>query len=457
MLPMETAVLLAFGFELVICIAAGVPTWIGLAVGLVLFLAYGLIKGHGLLDLLRMCGDGIATARGILIAFIFIGALTALWRASGTVAEIVLLTSPLVSTAMAPLATFLLTAGMSFLIGTSFGTAATMGVVCMTLARSLGADPLVIGGAILSGAYFGDRISPLSTSALLVRTVTDTDMTGNMRGMVRTALVPFVAAVAAYAVWGRLTAGAVPVSVGTGMLDGLSGYFGRNLIALLPALLVLVLPLFKVSVKGSMLASIVAAAAVCVSVHGATPAELVRWAIAGFACSDASVGALMDGGGILSMVNIGVIVCLSSSYAGIFEGTGLLCGVRQHIAGLARRITPYGAVLAVSIPTSMVACNQTLGIMLAHQLCQGVEPDSRSLALDLEDTAVVVSPLVPWSIACTAVASMCTAPATCFLAAVYLWLIPLWRLAQALFLRRDGDVPETVSRLSRGFRGAISR
>lgn len=455
--PMETAVLVAFGIELVVCIVLGMPTWIGLAIGLALFLAYGLAKGHGLLDLLRMCGDGIATARGILITFIFIGALTALWRASGTVAEIVLLASPLVSPVMAPLATFFLTAGMSFLIGTSFGTAATMGVVCMTLARSLGADPLVVGGAILSGSYFGDRISPLSTSALLVRTVTGTDMAGNMRNMMRSALVPLIAAIAVYALWGCMTVGTASLVTGPDMLTNLSGYYGRSLVALLPALLVLILPLFRVSVRGSMAASIAAAAAVCLGLRGAAPLDLLRWAALGFTSGSAKLGSLMDGGGVLSMVNVAAIVCLSSSYAGIFEGTGLLRGVQRHIDGLARRITPYGAVLAVSIPTSMVACNQTLGIMLAHQLCHNVESDARALALDLEDTAVVVSPLVPWSIACSAVASMCGAPGTCFLAAIYLWFIPLWRLACALLARRVGGAADIATRLGSGFRGAISR
>lgn len=70
-------------------------------------------------------------------------------------------------------------------------------------------------------------------------------------------------------------------------------------------------------------------------------------------------------------------------------------------------MTPFAAVLAVAVPASMIACNQTLGTMLANDLCSGLEPTSGSLALDLEDSAVVVSPLVPWSTACAAVVTMC--------------------------------------------------
>lgn len=73
------------------------------------------------------------------------------------------------------------------------------------------------------------------------------------------------------------------------------------------------------------------------------------------------------------MVNVSLVVCLSSSFSGLFDGTGLLDGVRGLVEGLARRVSPYAAVLAVSVPASMVACNQTLGIMLTSQLCGHAE------------------------------------------------------------------------------------
>ncbi len=434
-MSLEAAVLIAFCAELVACVALSLPIPVALIIGLVLFCAYGVRRGRGLRELARLAADGVATARGVIVAMVLIGVLTAFWRASGTVAQIVLVASPFVTPAAAPLATFVLTGIMSFLTGTSFGTAATMGVVCMTMAKSMGADPLLIGGAILSGAYFGDRVSPISTSALLVRVVTGTDLAGNFRAMMRSAAVPLAAAVAVYALGGALGPHAQAAGAAGGATAALAAYFNQGMIALVPALLILVLPLMRVSVKGAMGASIVAAAAVCLFVRGIAPADLAAYAVFGFAAGDASVAQLMDGGGLVSMVNVVVIVSISSSYAGIFKGTGLLDGVRDHISGLARRVTPFGAVLAVSIPASMVACNQTLGIMLSHQLCAHVEPDARALALDLEDTTVVVSPLVPWSIACSAVVTMCGAPHLCFATAFYLWCIPAWRLGCALVKR----------------------
>ena len=137
---------------------------------------------------------------------------------------------------------------------------------------------------------------------------------------------------------------------------------------------------------------------------------------------------MLGGGGIVSMVRVGAIVCLSSSYAGIFEGTGLLTGVQSAIARLGRRTFPFLATVLTAALTSMVACNQTLAIMLTQQLCGELEPDKETFALDLEDSVVVISPLVPWSIASAVPLATVGAPTAAVAAACYLYFLPAWRL-----------------------------
>ena len=97
------------------------------------------------------------------------------------------------------LASFLLCCLVSFLTGTSFGSAATIGVICMTMADSMGIPSIYTGGAILAGIFFGDRCSPVSTSALLVSELTKTDLFSNIRNMLRSALVPFALCCIIYA------------------------------------------------------------------------------------------------------------------------------------------------------------------------------------------------------------------------------------------------------------------
>ena len=128
-----------------------------------------------------MALDGVLTVRNILITFLLIGILTALWRAAGTIAVIVSYASALIRPSVFLLMTFLLNCAVSVLMGTSFGTSATMGVICATMGTALGVDIRLIGGAVLSGVLFGDRCSPVSTSALLVAELTGTSVFDNIR------------------------------------------------------------------------------------------------------------------------------------------------------------------------------------------------------------------------------------------------------------------------------------
>ena len=129
------------------------------------------------------------------------------------------------------------------------------------------------------------------------------------------------------------------------------------------------------------------------------------------------------------------IVSVSSTFSGLFDGTGLLTGLRGLTHRLAEKATPFGSLLAVSVVTSVISCNQTLAIMLSHALCRE-EQTNRELAIGLENTAVVIAPLVPWSIAGAVPLSSLNAPTMALLGACYLYFIPLWNLVVSLYRRK---------------------
>ena len=129
-------------------------------------------------------------------------------------------------------------------------------------------------------------------------------------------------------------------------------------------------------------------------------------------------------------------MCISAAYSGIFQATGLLDTTRAGIARMSRRITPFSAMLCTAVAASVIACNQTLSILLTHQLCADTEPDGPSCAIDLENSVVVLAPLVPWSIAGAVPLASAGAPEQSLLAACYLYLIPLYSLVRKLLCRR---------------------
>ncbi len=112
----------------------------------------------------------------------------------------------------------------------------------------------------------------------------------------------------------------------------------------------------------------------------------------------------------------------------MFKKTGLLNGLQKSIGALAARVGTYGATLITAAIASMIACNQTLSILLTQQLCGKLRDDPSQAAIDLEDTAVVVAAMVPWSIASGVPLTAVGAPASSILLACFLYLLPAWRL-----------------------------
>lgn len=435
---MATALLGVFVVTLLTCSLLGVPTVWPLLGGALLFFGYGAAQGHSWLAMARAALSSVHTVGKILVTFLLIGVLTAMWRASGTIVYIVDITSGMCSGPVILLATFLLCCLMSFLTGTSFGTAVTMGTICAFIATNAGAPILLTGGAVLSGSYFGDRCSPVSTSSLLVATLTGTSVPNNIPAMVRSSLMPFVLACVLFLGMGVL----MDVGADASSVAGLSGQkaVGSTQIAtgfnltpweLMPAILVLGLSLLRLDVWIVLAAGAVSAAVLACVCQGMDVPGVALACVAGFSPLPGQ-SSLMAGGGIVSMLAVAAIVLVSSTYAGIFEQTHMLDGVHDFVAKIAARFGSFAAVLLASTACAVVCCNQSLTIMLGHQLSRGCESDAGKFALQLEDTAVVVSALVPWSIACAVPLAAVGAPPASVFFAFYLWLVPAWNLGVEL-------------------------
>ena len=381
------------------------------------------------MQLLKMILSGIKKTKNILIILMMIGMLTALWRAGGTIPMIIYSTIRLIHPNTVLLMVFLLNCCVSLLTGTAFGTAATMGVIGMTMATSLNINPVLTGGAILSGVFFGDRCSPVSTSALLISELTQTNIFVNIKKMLRSALLPFILTCAIYAVVGLLFDSADEL---TDLCHLFAGEFNLHWSVLLPALAILLLSVFKINVKITMLVSIVSAFFICLVIQRMELSEITKALVFGYSANAPAVGAMLNGGGIISMLRVMAIIAISSAYAGIFQETGLLRPIKKLIVATNGKITAYGGTLFTSIVISVVACNQTLTIMLTHQLNNEIVGDSQKLAIDLEDTAVVIAPLVPWSIAGAVPLATVGAPTASLLAACFLYLVPVFRLSGSL-------------------------
>ena len=431
---MELLVLLAFTMVLMICIALDVSLVLALAIGYGIFFSYAKIKGHSVKAIVDMSISGVKTVKNMLITFIMIGVVTALWRASGTIPVIICYAAKLIHPSVFVMIAFLLNAMVSILTGTAFGTAATMGVICMTMALAMGINPMFVGGAILAGVYYGDRCSPVSTSALLVSELTKTDLYDNIKGMIRSCIGPTILTCVFYLILGFFGGGDGAVMDVESMF---AKTFSLHWVMVIPALMILVFAAFRIPVRQTLLASIAVAAVLCVTMQKTPIQDLIRIMIMGYESPDPEMAAMMNGGGIASMITTSLVVGISSSFAGIFEGTGLLDGLKHHILKLSKKVTPYGATMTGAVLMSMIACNQALSTILTSQLCRGVEPDNKKYALDLENTVIVMAPLVPWSIAGAVPLATVGAPLSGILFAFYLYCLPIWHLVRNVVRKKE--------------------
>ena len=422
---MEIIFLALFTFVLTIFITLDWSIVLALLIGLFLFIIYAKLRNHSFKSIVKMIVDGAKTSKNILIVFFLVGILTALWRDCGTIPTIITYTADLINPKSFIFMTFALCCLVSFLIGTSFGSAATMGVICVTMGMAMGANPILTGGAMLSGVLFGDRCSPVSTSALLVSELTGTNIYENIKLMFKTAAIPFAVTSIIYIIAGFFS------DTGEAQTD-IADLFSKEVsitpLALIPAAVILTLALFKVKTRISMLCSIISAVIISLAVQKTEITELLHTIVMGYQAKLPELSQMLDGGGISSMVRVLLIVCISSAYSGIFNATGMLDSIVELLEKISRKTGSFTVTVIVSILTSMISCNQTLAIILTENLCSRLNKDKQKFAIDLENSVVVIAPLIPWSIAGAVPLTSAGAPTASLLTACYLYLIPLYYL-----------------------------
>ena len=416
--------ILLFSLSLIFCLLLKYSVIYALIVGYIIFMTYGLIKGYDLKVLIKKSFEGVLTVKNILLVFVLIGMITALWRASGTIAFIVYMGSKLISPSILILLTFLLCSILSFLIGTSLGTAATMGVICVSIGKAMGINPYYLGGAVLSGIYFGDRCSPMSTSALLITELTKTNLYTNIKLMFKTSIIPFVTTCLFYLFLG-LKSSTSPVSIDATNI--FKENYNLNIVVIVPAILIIILSLFKVNVKKTMLLSIVISFIIAMFFQKESVTSLINYCVYGFHHSNEKLNSMMKGGGILSMLNVGLIVAISSSYSGIFKETKMLVLMKKYLKEFSEKTSNYFVIFLSSIISGAIACNQSLGTILAYELCEELE-DKQNMAIILENTIVLLAGLIPWNIAMAVPLKTVDIGLMSGLFAFYLYFLPLWNL-----------------------------
>ena len=299
-----------------------------------------------------------------------------------------------------------------------------MGVICVSIGKAMGINPYYVGGAVLSGIYFGDRCSPMSTSALLITELTKTDLYTNIKLMIKTSIIPFIVTCLFYLFLGFKS---TVSSAGVDVTEVFKQNYNLNILVIIPAILIIVLSLLKINVKKTMLVSIVISFVISIFIQKENILSIINYCIYGYYNSNEKLNLMMKGGGIVSMIDVSLIVGISSSYSGIFKETKLLVSLKEHLKVFAKKTSNYFVIFLSSIISGSIACNQSLGIILTNKLSEELV-DKRERAIILENTVVLLVGLIPWNIAMDVPLKTIDVGIVSGFFAFYLYFLPLWNL-----------------------------
>jgi NhaC family Na+:H+ antiporter len=399
-----------------------------LLLGVGLFALCAKLEGCAPRDVGAMLADGLRKGWIVVQILLIIGLLTASWISCGAIPYLVRLGALLIRPHVFLLCTFWLCVAMSFLLGTSFGTANTIGIVLITIARAGGVSIPITAGAILGGIYFGDRCSPMSSSLYLLNTLCETDLYDVMRMGLRDSMLPCLLASGGYLLCSQLD----PLSASaSGELPGLlADQFSLTPLVLLPVAVVFLFCLAKKPVKWGMAASILAACALAVAVQGTPPLTLLETLVTGFSLPEGNpLSGIVHGGGLASMWKSCVIVTASCAIGGFAEGLHLTDRFAGGNTG-DHRLTIYLKTLVSGFVTAAIGCNQTIAIVLTHAIRQRSYDalGSRALAEDLTFAGSLAPVLIPWCIASyTPLTQLGVQGHSWMLYAFWLWLMLIWQ------------------------------
>ncbi|MEQ8954973.1 MAG: Na+/H+ antiporter NhaC, partial [Gammaproteobacteria bacterium] len=395
------------------------PNQIALVIGAIVAAAIGWFNGHNWEQIESATVNGITVAiRPVLILFC-VGMLIGSWILSGTVPTMIYYSLLLLDPAIFYAASCLICGLIALSIGSSWTVAGTVGIALIGAAAGMGLSIEVTAGAIISGAYFGDKMSPLSETTNLAPAVAGTDLFSHIGHMVWTTLPSIAIALLLYTIIGiQIDTDATADNLLVTM-NLITENFTVNIVMLLPVLVLLVmankkLPPVPTILTGAFVAVVLALffqRPVIFALAGDTGNALLMlfkgvWQTLfdGFTLQSGneSLDELMSRGGMSSMLNTVWLVLCAMVFGGVMDKTGLLQRLVDYALSF---VHSTGSLIATTIATcigaNIITSDQYIAIVLPGRMykleyiARGL--DVKNLSRTLEDSGTITSPLVPWN------------------------------------------------------------
>lgn len=375
---------------------------------------------------------GIQTAIAPMLILSLIGILIGVWMMSGTVPMILHLGISLISPEYFTLSALFLTVIVSSVTGSSFTTISTVGVAMMGVSTALGLDPLITAGAIICGACFGDKMSPLSDTTNFAAAIAGVSLSEHVKFMSRTAVPALVITAIFFGIQGQ--SASVNLDAIQEIQLALEQNFSLSLLSLLPASVVLLCSALRKPILPTLVFGILSGIVSAALSEGVTsPVEWMTVMQKGFVSNIANeaVASIVDRGGLLSMTWSLALILIALSLGGILQYSGVFHALFSgFINRIKRDAEMVGLAGSSSILVNLLTGEQYLSILLPGQMfreafaARGMA--GRRLSRTLEDCGTLVNPLIPWGVSgafFTATLHVSTLEYLPYV--IYLWISPV--------------------------------
>ncbi len=379
---------------------------IPLAIGIAITATLGWFRGYRWDDMEKGVMHVIRVGLPSIAILMTVGMIVGVWIASGTVPALIYYGLKILNPEIFLAAAMVLCAVVSVSLGTSWGTTGTVGLALMGIGSGFDIPMYWTAGAVVSGAFFGDKVSPLSDTTNLAPAVTGVNLFDHIRNMLPTTVPAMIIALIIYIFVGFNLIGSneVDFSKIEAITNGLDSNFNLSLFVLLPPLLVIVLALKRMPALPSLFAGVAAGALLAVFVQGASIHEIFNFMQSGYKIDTgvSEIDGLLNRGGVQSMTWVITLVIIALGFGGALERTKCLETIIAKILGSVKSFFGLQAsATGASVATNLVAGDPYLSIALPGRMFapayvkQGYSKLNLSRAV--EEGGTLISPLIPWN------------------------------------------------------------
>ncbi|MBE6026797.1 MAG: Na+/H+ antiporter NhaC [Clostridiales bacterium] len=356
---------------------------------------------------------GINRSMQANLILLTVGMLVSTWKAGGIIPSMIYYGLNILNPSIFLVTACLLCSIVSLVIGSSYTTAGTIGVAMIGISIGLGVDPAMTAGAVVSGSYFGDKMSPMSDTTNLAPGVAGSNVFEHVRHMVYTVTPSYIIALIAFFFLGRGAAstGDVQMEMKDILQEAIQNEFVVSPLLMLPVVILLAAVILKVPALPALFASVIMGLFCMGVVQGIQFVDFFNIMHYGYESisgdiplsADYTVGDVVGGGGFDGMLWTVSIVLCSMSFAGVLEATGML---GQIVEGILKVAKTTGLLVLVTICTcifmNLLTADQYLAIILPGRMYRQAYEDrklkAKNLSRCLEDSATLTSPLIPWNV-----------------------------------------------------------